>query len=217
MNNRSDYAKEVVLKQMYGLKCLLNTIDTKSEIYSDIIQACMPVTVNNYRTRIVFAGVGKNANIASKAAETFASLGIPSMALNVCHYSHGDAGFIGPNDVVIHLSRSGKTEEMQFMAKHLSRLRPDVKQILLHCNQNLTKTSDDGFDILFGVDGIVESDKNCLAPTTSTTVLLALIDSIGCYLSMSTSFTPEDFYSFHPGGSLGKMLVETTNANSRAD
>lgn len=204
MNLRIEHAKELVLKQMYGLKMLSDSIENKSDVYSQIIETCMPVMLGNYRKRIILSGVGKNANIASKAAESFASLGVPAMALNACHYSHGDAGFIGPNDIVIHLSRSGKTEELVYMARHLNRLRPDVTQILLHCNSDLVP--DESFDIVFGVDKIVESDVNSLAPTTSTTVLLALVDSIGCYLSKSISFTPEDFYAFHPGGSLGQML-----------
>ena len=204
-SSRIEHAKDSILKQMYGLNQLLNSIENKSDIYSEIILSCMPILISNYKRRIIFSGVGKNANIASKAAETFASLGIPSMALNACHYSHGDAGFVGPSDIVIHLSRSGKTDELVFMAKHLKRLRPDVTQMLLHCNNDLVP--DESFDVVFGIDDITESDANALAPTTSTTVLLALVDSIGCYLSKSVSFTPEDFYSFHPGGSLGKMLA----------
>jgi arabinose-5-phosphate isomerase len=158
----------------------------------------------------MITGVGKNANMAAKASETFASLGIPSMYLNTCHYSHGDAGFIAHDDVVIHVSRSGKTEEMQYMARHLNKIRPNVLQILLHCNTNLTDEQKSPFDIEFGIPGIVECDDNALAPTTSTTVLLALLDTIGVILSKHIGFKREDFYAYHPGGALGAMLKAET-------
>jgi arabinose-5-phosphate isomerase len=132
------------------------------------------------------------------------------MYLNTCHYSHGDAGFIAHDDVVIHVSRSGKTDEMQYMAQHLNKIRPNVLQILLHCNPNLTDEQKAPFDIEFGIPGIVECDDNNLAPTTSTTVLLALLDTIGVILSKYVGFKREDFYAYHPGGSLGAMLKSET-------
>ena len=96
------------------------------------------------------------------------------------------------------------------MAQHLNKIRPNVLQILLHCNPNLTDEQKAPFDIEFGIPGIVECDDNNLAPTTSTTVLLALLDTIGVILSKYVGFKREDFYAYHPGGSLGAMLKSET-------
>ncbi|WBF78549.1 arabinose 5-phosphate isomerase protein [Acinetobacter phage vB_AbaM_DLP1] len=199
-------ALDVVAAQQQALKILGNFIAENQVKYEKLLEILKPVAASNYRQRIMITGVGKNSNLATKASESFASLGIPSMYLNTCHYSHGDAGFIGHDDVVIHVSRSGKTDEMQYMAKHLRTIRPNVTQILLHCNTNLTDEQKAPFDMEFGVPNIVECDVNQLAPTTSTTVLLTLLDTIGVTLSDYLQFTREDFYSYHPGGSLGAML-----------
>ncbi|ADG59985.1 arabinose 5-phosphate isomerase [Acinetobacter phage Acj9] len=206
-----DLALAVVQEQNDALDQLYAAIANNGDKYNDMMLMLKPVAESNYARRIAITGVGKNANMAAKASETFASLGIPSMYLNTCHYSHGDAGFIGHTDVVIHVSRSGKTDEMQYMAKHLRTIRPDVKQILLHCNDNLTDEQKAPFDIEFGIPGIVECDQHHLAPTTSTTVLLALLDTIGIILSRHIEFTPPEFLKYHPGGALGAMLAEKTS------
>lgn len=205
-----DLALQVVEAQNDALDHLHTAIAQNGDKYDCMIETLKPVAASNYQRRIMITGVGKNANMAAKASETFASLGIPSMYLNTCHYSHGDAGFIAHSDVVIHVSRSGKTEEMQYMARHLNKIRPNVLQILLHCNTNLTDEQKAPFDIEFGIPGIIECDDNALAPTTSTTVLLALLDTIGVILSKYVGFKREDFYAYHPGGALGAMLKAET-------
>lgn len=209
-----DIALEVVQSQNDALDHLWQAIANNGDYYSTMIDVLKNVARSNYQRRIIITGVGKNANIAAKASETFASLGIPSMFLNTCHYSHGDAGFIGHDDVVIHVSRSGKTAEMLGMANHLRKIRPNVIQILLHCNEDIIKTFNPGhymdFNITFGIPKIVECDEHALAPTTSTTVLLTLLDTIGIILSRDLKFQREDFLKYHPGGSLGQMLKAET-------
>lgn len=201
-----DIALKVVEDQNDALDHLRAAIATNGDLYMAIIALLKAAATSNYARRIIITGVGKNANIAAKASETFASLGIPSMFLNTCHYSHGDAGFIGHDDVVIHVSRSGKTAEMLGMATHLRHIRPNVRQILLHCNSELLTAKSQPFTCMFGVDGVVECDEHALAPTTSTTVLLTLLDTIGINLSRELKFKREDFLKYHPGGSLGAML-----------
>lgn len=160
-------------------------------------------------SRIYITGVGKNASLAMKASETFASLGIPSGYLNTSHLSHGDFGFLGDDDVVIHLSRSGKTEEMLGASKHLKKIKRGCMQILLTC-QPLDafegSSLHDQFDFIIYTGLVTEIDYNALAPTTSTTILLTLLDIIGTHLSRRKGFTREDFLEYHPGGALGEML-----------
>lgn len=198
-------AINVVCKQINGLGELARAIKANEELYTKIVDMLTPFVLDqNYSKRIIITGVGKNANLATKASETFASLGIPSMYLNSCHYTHGDAGFIGPNDIVIHISRSGTTPELIQAARHLRSIRPSVVQILFHCNP--TKEVESAFDIEFFAGEAIEADANKLAPTTSTTILLVLLDTIGIQLSKQIKFTRADFLRYHPGGALGNML-----------
>ncbi len=171
-------------------------------------------TFTDYSKRIIVAGVGKNSFIAEKATATMASLGIPAMPLNITHCSHGDFGAIGPNDTVIHISRSGKTKEMLEVIDYVSSVHPKVKQILIHCNSKKEKSAAD-FELWCG--DVQEGDKFGLAPTSTTTTLLCLLDVIAVELSHRSGFGALDFFKYHPGGSLGAsftkvgFIYKTTN------
>ena len=197
-------AKEVVAIQQQALMMLYGNLE--SEDYRRILWSLVDTAKDQeYNRRIIITGVGKNSNLATKASETFASLGIPSMYLNTCHYSHGDAGFIGPNDTLIHVSRSGTTAELLFAVDHLRQIKPTVNQILLHCNPDLNSGIQSKFNHVFCTG---ESDTHNLAPTTSTTLLLTLLDTIAINLSDWIGFERKDFLKYHPGGALGKMLKD---------
>jgi D-arabinose 5-phosphate isomerase GutQ len=204
--NPINTAVTAILNQSVSLAAMAKIITEHQDRYNEILSVLRGPGLSNYHGRVVVTGVGKNANIATKASETMASLGIPSLYLNTGHYSHGDAGFISPDDVLIHISRSGKTEEMLGVAMHLRTIRPSVPQILLHCNPDLTEKQLSLFDYDFCTGKAVEVDECALAPTMSTTLLLALIDTFAINLSSERGFTPADFLGFHPGGSLGQML-----------
>jgi arabinose-5-phosphate isomerase len=162
------------------------------------------VATQNYSTRVMIAGVGKNSNIASKISETMASLGIPSMSLNVSHLGHGDYGMVGHNDIIIHISRSGTTREMVIAIEHLRLIRPNVKQILIHCKKD--KPKNPNVDVELFIGAVAEGDEFGLAPTTSTTALLCTLDCISVQVSHNIGFQRLDFLKFHPDGNLGEML-----------
>ncbi len=204
--NPIDRAKNALELQSQALDMLTSIVEKDYRNYLEILAILGIPGLSDYEGRVIITGVGKNANIATKASETMASLGIPSMYLNTGHYSHGDAGFIGPNDVLVHISRSGKTEEMLGVVNHLRGIRPGVNQILLHCNPSLPDDILKMFDYNFCTGRAIEIDDNKLAPTMSTTLLLALIDTFAINLSAARRFTPDDFLRFHPGGSLGAQL-----------
>lgn len=204
--NPIDRAKNALELQSQALDMLISIVEKDYRNYLEILAVLGVPGLSDYEGRVIITGVGKNANIATKASETMASLGIPSMYLNTGHYSHGDAGFIGPNDVLVHISRSGKTEEMLGVVAHLRGIRPGVNQILLHCNPSLPDDILKMFDYNFCTGRAIEIDDNKLAPTMSTTLLLALIDTFAINLSAARRFTPDDFLRFHPGGSLGAQL-----------
>ena len=163
-----------------------------------------------YNRRLIITGVGKNANIAAKISETMASLGIPSFYLNTAHAPHGDFGFIGPHDALIHISRSGTTQEMLGVIGHVKLIRPEVLQVLVHCNPSAPNS---GADIDFCIGKITEGDEHKLAPTSSTTALLCFLDAVAVSISTIIGFGRMDFLNLHPAGALGKMLAAEKEAS----
>lgn len=191
-----------IKRQASAINNLYKVIET--ETYQTVVSLVTRVAKGNYTTRVLMAGVGKNANIASKIAETMASLGIPSMPLNVSHLGHGDSGYIGPNDLIIHISRSGTTQEMLTAITHLAFIRPDVIQVLIHCNSNKPVNQHVQHELFIGA--VQEGDEHGLAPTTSTTALLCILDCISVEASHNANFKRMDFLKFHPAGALGELL-----------
>jgi D-arabinose 5-phosphate isomerase GutQ len=194
-------AASCINKQINALQNLHSVIETAE--YKKTIAFLSQFT--DYSKRIIIAGVGKNSNIATKISESMASLGIPSMPLNITHCGHGDFGFIGHNDCIIHISRSGQTEEMLQVIDYVQVIRPDVVQILIHCKKDKPASNAD-YELYIGT--VQEGDKEGLAPTSSTTALLCMLDCISVTLSEINGFTRSDFLKYHPAGALGAMLKQ---------
>lgn len=197
-----DLATQCIDRQIAALSRLHAVIKTNE--YQSIVRLVVDVAKLNYKARVMIAGVGKNANIASKISETMASLGIPSFYLNVSHCGHGDFGFIGHEDVIIHISRSGTTREMVVAMEHIRLIRPNVKQVLIHCKKDKAKNPHAAIELFIGA--VAEGDEFGLAPTTSTTALLCTLDCISVEVSHNIGFERLDFLKFHPDGALGDLL-----------
>lgn len=189
-------------RQISALTHLHEVIQTKE--YADLLATIIEVANTDYNRRVLIAGVGKNANIASKISETMASLGIPSFSLNVSHLGHGDYGMIGRNDIIIHISRSGSTSEMMIAMEHINNIRPSVKQFLIHCKKDKPKNNWAQAELFLGA--VAEGDEFELAPTTSTTAILCILDCLSVQASQSIGFKRLDFLEYHPSGALGDML-----------
>lgn len=196
MFNQSKICIDNAIQALSNLEHIINT-----EQYSKIYYKLLKVAKSN-NSKIIITGLGKNAHIAAKISDTMVSLGIPAMYLDTVHYFHGNAGYISNNDIIINISRSGTTDELLNLMDHLSNHRPNIIQILIHCNKSIDNTNT--YNLYCGP--INEGDEYNLAPTTSTTVILGLLDAISVQLSHDLNFTKEDFLSFHPGGALGKQL-----------
>ena len=198
----SNLATTCIDRQITALS-RLHQVTTTDE-YKKIVQLVTKVAKLEYTARILIAGVGKNAHIAAKISDTMASLGIASHPLNVSHLGHGDFGRIGHDDVIIHISRSGMTSEMLIAIDHVKLIRPNVKQILIHCKQD--KAVNFNIDIELLIGAVAEGDEFSLAPTTSTTALLCALDCVSVQVSHNIDFKRLDFLKFHPAGALGEML-----------
>jgi arabinose-5-phosphate isomerase len=153
--------------------------------------------------RVVVVGMGKSGHVGGKIAATLASTGTPAFFVHPGEASHGDLGMITPTDIVLALSNSGETAEILTILPIIKRM--GVKLIALTGNgaSSLAKQADVAIDV--GVKK--EACPLNLAPTSSTTVTLAMGDALAVALLQSRGFTPEDFARSHPGGSLGRRLL----------
>jgi len=153
--------------------------------------------------RAIVAGVGKSGLIGRKIAATLTSTGTPATFLHPAESAHGDLGIVGTSDVAILISKSGESDEMIALLDHLKRLGVCTIAITGDEKSTLAKHTD------IHLDGWVREEAcvHDLAPTTSTTVALALGDALAVALLEEKGFKAEDFSRLHPGGSLGKRLL----------
>lgn len=155
------------------------------------------------RGRVIVSGVGKSGLIARKIAATLTSTGTPASFLHPVDSLHGDLGMVGPDDVAILLSKSGASDDLFGLVGQLGRLGVPIIAITGGPDSPLARAA------AVVLDGGVEEEAcaETLAPTTSTTVALALGDALAVTLLDVKGFTREDFAALHPGGSLGRTLL----------
>ena len=154
--------------------------------------------------RVVVTGMGKSGIIAQKIAATLSSTGSPALFLHPAEAVHGDLGVLMPGDVVVALSASGETEEILRLLATLKRKGDALVSFCCNLQSTLAQASD------VALDCSVEREA-CglnLAPTASTTAMLALGDALAVAVSLRKGFRAEDFAELHPGGKLGKQLAK---------
>ncbi len=154
--------------------------------------------------RVVVTGMGKSGIIAQKIAATLSSTGSPALFLHPAEAVHGDVGVLMPGDVVIALSASGETEEILRLLATIKRKGDALISFCCNVQSTLAEASD------VALDCSVEREA-CglnLAPTASTTAMLALGDALAVAVSLRKGFRAEDFAELHPGGKLGKQLAK---------
>jgi arabinose-5-phosphate isomerase len=152
--------------------------------------------------RVIVTGMGKSGHVGRKIAATLASTGTPSHFVHPAEASHGDLGMIGREDAVLALSWSGEAPELADIIAYTRRF--DVKLVALTSRPESALGS--AADILLALPRMQEACPNGLAPTTSTTMQLALGDALAMALLEARGFSPQDFREFHPGGKLGARL-----------
>lgn len=155
------------------------------------------------RGRVVVTGMGKSGIIAQKVAATLSSTGSPALFLHPAEAVHGDLGMITAGDVVIALSASGETEEILRLLATLQRIGIPLISFVCETQSTLAAASDVALDCSVSA----EACGLGLAPTASTTAMLALGDALAIAVSLRRGFRAEDFAALHPGGKLGKRLA----------
>jgi len=149
---------------------------------------------------VVITGLGKSGLVGAKIAATLSSTGTPSFFLHSADALHGDSGALTPGDILIAISNSGETAEVNAIAAMAKGWGNLVIAITKNANSTLTKNADAVINIAFDK----EADPLNLAPTTSTTLTIAAGDALASALMAHRGFTSQDFGKRHPGGALGK-------------
>jgi len=153
--------------------------------------------------RVIVSGMGKSGHVGHKISATLASTGTPSMFVHPAEASHGDLGMITPQDVCLLISNSGETSELRDIVAHTRRFQIPMIGISRRMESTLMKAAD--YRLL-----LPDAPEACaigMAPTTSTTLTLALGDALAVALMERRGFQPEHFATFHPGGKLGAQMA----------
>jgi len=188
-------AQRVLQEEAQALLALAEALDGSFEQAVKWILAC--------NGRVVTCGVGKSGHIARKTAGTLSSTGTPALFLHAAEAVHGDLGMVTDQDIVLLYSHSGETDEIVKLFPPIRAI--GAKTVLVTGRQNSSCAREAGLVLCTGVDR--EACSINLAPTTSTTAMLALSDALAIAVMDRRGFRSEDFAKFHPSGSLGKRLL----------
>lgn len=190
-----ELARDVLLLEASEINALAKRLDENFINAVHLILQC--------QGRVVVSGMGKSGHIGGKIASTFASTGTPAFFMHPAEASHGDLGMITTGDIVIALSNSGESDEILAIVPPLKRLGAKIIAITGKDSSTLAKAA----DIHLSASVSKEACPLGLAPTSSTTVAIALGDALALCVLDLRDFTAEDFARSHPGGSLGRRLL----------
>jgi arabinose-5-phosphate isomerase len=195
MSTSIERGKEVIRIEAKALRVLEGKIDAT---FSDAVELVFAST-----GRVIVTGLGKSGLVARKIVATMNSTGTAAIFLHPADAVHGDLGMVRSDDVVICLSKSGDTEEISQLMPMFRRIGVKVIAMVGNLSSHLARQS----DIVLDTSVEEEACPHDLAPTASTTVMLAMGDALAIALLEKRGFTREEFAMFHPGGNLGKRLL----------
>ena len=193
--NFNKIAKQVISTEIQALKKLQKSFGKSFTKAVDLIAKS--------QGKLILAGIGKSGLISTKGSATLSSLGTPSFFLHVCDAAHGDLGVIGKKDILLILSYSGQTEELKNIIQYANRFSIPLIGVASKTDSLLLKAS----DIKIILPEVKEAGIGSLAPTSSSTMFCAFLDSLAVALSYKKKFSTYDFKNIHPGGSLFKKLT----------
>ena len=183
------------------LKMEANELTRNAEILDGEFEKAVEILYQT-KGKVVVTGVGKSGHVGAKIAATLASTGTPSFFMHPTEAMHGDLGMIGKDDTLLAISFSGESEELTKILPHVQRFGVPIVAMARDKFSTLGKFS----DAFVKLDVSKEACPLDAAPTSSTTLTLALGDALAVCLMQKRGFKKEDFANFHPGGSLGKRL-----------
>ena len=200
-NNLSaiDLAKSIIRQESRALLTLESTVGPSLSTAVDLLIACSG--------KVAFTGIGKSYRIGQKIAGTFTSTGTPSIFIHPAEANHGDIGMIRPNDILVALSRSGESPELRGLVLHCNAQSVPIICITARAHSFLARHS----NCVLKIPDLPEACPLGLAPTTSSTMMLALGDALALACMQARGFTKVDFRQYHPGGNLGAGLQRVEN------
>lgn len=193
--DRTEEAKKVFDKEIEALKC---TREILNDTFADFIQAIIEC-----RGKVILCGMGKSGHIAKKISATMASLGTSSFYLHPAEAMHGDLGMVTEKDFIILLSHSGETSEILQLLSPLKMIGVKTAGITSNAQSTLAREC----ELVQVMPRVEEACSLNLAPTSSTTAVLAYGDALAVVASKEYGFGEADFALFHPAGSLGKKIL----------
>jgi len=188
--------------EIKGLQALLNIFDEK---YCQAIELILRI-----QGKVIVSGIGKSGHIARKISATLSSTGTPAFFVHPSEASHGDLGMISKQDLVIILSNSGQTREIKDLIHYCQKLNIPLIGIMRKPKSELANASTIALII-----PEIEEANSINAPTTSTTMMIALGDAIAVTLIKARKFNADNFSLFHPGGKLGSALIRVKDLMRR--
>ncbi len=198
-NTDIDAARRVLRTEIAGLEALLASLDGT---FAGAVEILARVS-----GRVTVTGMGKSGHVARKIAATFSSTGTPAQFVHPGEASHGDLGMIAENDAVLALSNSGDTAELADIVAHAKRFRNP----LIAMTRRTASALGEAADVTLLLPAAAEACSMGLAPTTSTTMMMALGDALAVALLERKGFSPSDFQILHPGGQLGRQLLRVAD------
>jgi arabinose-5-phosphate isomerase len=191
-------ARRTLQAEMAGLQALMDALEGPlAGPFAAAVEA-----IRAARGRVIVSGMGKSGHVGRKMTATFASTGTPAHFVHPAEASHGDLGMIHGDDIVLALSWSGETAELRDLIAYAARFRVPLVGITSVADSTLGSAA----DVALVLPRAEEACPNGLAPTTSTTMQMALGDALAVALLEARGFGAQDFRVFHPGGKLGAQL-----------
>lgn len=198
-NDSINIGRDAINAEIRGLTALASSLDSS---FDQAIKLMLSTA-----GRIVVVGMGKSGHVGKKIAATFASTGTPSLFVHPAEASHGDLGMITRNDLVLAISKSGESPELKDVLLYARRFRIPIVAVTAERNSTLGKMA----DALLILPSAEEACPLGLAPTTSTTMTLALGDALAVACLKASDFKANQFKEFHPGGKLGQKLTKVAD------
>jgi arabinose-5-phosphate isomerase len=203
--DRLAHAAEVIQLEARTIQALVPLLDHNFDQAVDRILAC--------EGQLIVTGVGKARLVGVKLSATFASTGTPSISLHPTEALHGDLGRIRPDDVVLVLSNSGGTDEVTALLPHVRRIGACVIGMTGQPDSALGRLS----DVVLDIGRVDEACPLGLAPTASTSAMMALGDALAMVVLSARGFSREDYARYHPGGALGRRLMHVSEVMRHGD
>lgn len=198
MSDTQAFARSVLHQEARGVAQLADLLDDN---FDDAIAAIL-----DCRGHVVFSGIGKPWIISQKISATMASTGTPSFALHPAEALHGDIGRLQDKDLLFILSNSGTSEEIIKLIEPVKRIGTPIVAVTSAPQSPLGRAG----DVLLNMGKTTEACPIGMAPSVSTTVMLALGDALALTVMKERNFGPEDYARFHPGGALGRSLMQVS-------